>query len=68
MLARERSPGVDADLEDLCSELLGLLGFALDAPIVEDEWMEVAVARVEHVADAKAVLHGELVDPAKHLR
>ncbi len=43
------------------------VGLALDALVVEDERVQVAVAGVEDVADAEAVLALELGDPAQHL-
>ena len=42
-------------------------GLALDARVVEHERVEVAVAGVKDVADAKAVLARELVDSPQHL-
>ena len=68
MLAGDRPARVDAGDQDLVREVLGALGLALDAPVVEDEWMQVPVSRVEHVADAQPGLPGELLDPAQHLR
>ena len=68
VLAGDRAAGVDAGLEDLAREQLGALGLAVDAPVVEDERVQVAVARVEDVADAEPVLLRERVDPAQHLR
>ena len=55
MLARERAARVEARVEDRLGELARLLGLAR-LGVVEDERVEVAVAGVEHVADAQAVL------------
>ena len=44
------------EVEDRGGELLGALGLALDALVVEHERVEVAVAGVEDVGDAQAVL------------
>ena len=68
VLAGDRAARVDARLEDPARELLGARGLALDAAVVEDERMQVAVAGVEDVADAQPVLARELVDAAQHLR
>ena len=62
MLARDRAARVDAGDEDLLRELLRARRLALDAAVVEDERVEVAVPGVEDVADAQAVLPRELVD------
>ena len=60
MLAGERAARVDARLENRLREPPRPLGLALDAPVVEHERVEVAVAGVEDVADAQPVLRLEL--------
>src|SRR5690348_13716461 len=52
VLAGDRAPGLDACLEDSRCELLRAGGLACDAAVVEHERVEVAVARMEDVADA----------------
>ena len=49
------------------ARLLRALGLAGHAGVVEHERVQVAVARVEDVADAQAVLALQLGDPAQHL-
>src|SRR5712691_7371010 len=66
VLARERAARVDAGLEDRLGELLPAFGLALDAGVVEDERVQVAVAGVEDVADAEAVLALQVADPPQH--
>src|SRR5262249_18571871 len=56
VLPGQRAPGVDARGEDLLSQLACPLGFPGSALVVEDERVQVAVAGVEDVADAEAVL------------
>src|SRR5262245_50134646 len=67
VLTGEGAPGVDAGVEDRRGELPRSLRLAR-ARVVEDEWMKVAVAGVEHVADEQPVLLGELLDAPEHLR
>ena len=64
VLAGDRAAGRDAGVEDRARAQLGPLGLALDGPVVEDERVQVAVAGVEDVADAQAVLDRELLDAA----
>ena len=66
VLAGERAARVEAGAEDRLGQLLGRLGLALRG-VVEYERVQVAVACVEDVADAEAVLLRELADPAQHL-
>ena len=54
MLARERAARVEAGVEDRLGELARLLRLAL-LGVVEDERVQVAVARVEDVADPQTV-------------
>ena len=49
-------------------ELLGALRLPLDPAVVEDERVEVAVAGMEDVADAEAVLRDSSSIAAQHLR
>ena len=67
MLAGDRAARVDAEHEDQLRKLLRTRGLALDAPVVEHERMQIAVAGVEDVAHTQAVLLGQRVDAAKDL-
>src|SRR3954447_18243129 len=62
MLAGDRAAGLDAELENLRRERLGALGLAVDATVVEHEWMQIAVARMKDIAHAEPVLHRQRVD------
>src|SRR5207248_6462427 len=53
--------------EDLLGKLLRTLGLPRAALVVEHERVQIAVARVEDVADAQAVLALELGDAPQHL-
>ena len=50
VLAGDRAAHVDAQLEDLGAEVLGALELAAVVRVEQDQRMQVAVARVEHVA------------------
>jgi hypothetical protein len=56
VLAGQHAADLDAQPQDIGAELLGLLQFARLVGIVEDQRMQVAVAGVEDVGDAQAVL------------
>ena len=68
MLAGDRAAERDAEVEDLAARRSAARsaspGIAL---VVEDERVQVAVAGVEDVADAHAVLDCQLADPPQHL-
>src|SRR5918994_1814363 len=66
VLAGERAAGVEARVENRLCELPRLVRLAR-LGVVEDERVEVAVARVEDVADAQSVLVREILDAAQHL-
>src|SRR5712692_6771058 len=68
VLAGDRAARLDARVEDRLGQLLGALGLALVALVVEDERMEVPVAGVEDVADPQPELFLQLGDPAQHCR
>src|SRR5581483_4460130 len=68
VLAGQRAAGLDTGLEDRLRQLPGALRLALDARVVEDERVQVAVAGVEDVPDAQPVLALQVCDPAEHLR
>src|SRR5688572_6517213 len=65
VLAGDRAARRDARFEDLETRLLHAIELALLRE--EDEWMEVAVARVEHVRDADAVSLRDLAHRAQHV-
>ena len=67
VLAGDRAAGLDARDDDLAGQLLGALGLALGVAVVADERVQVAVAGVEDVGHAQAVLARELVDAVEHL-
>ena len=65
MLAGDGAAGGDAEIEDFGGESLRGDLLAGDALIVEDEWVEVAVASVKDVGDAKAGSFAEGIDFAE---
>src|SRR6516225_2422484 len=68
MLAGEDAAHLDAEPEDVGTEILGLLELTGLVGVVEDERMQIAVARVEDVGDREAVLRGELAHAGEHGR
>src|SRR5262245_3170042 len=68
VLAGDRPTDIGADLHDLGARLDHPRLFTRLARIVEDVGMEVAVAGVEHVADAEARGGDDLVHAAEHVR
>ena len=68
VLAREHAAAVDAELQDLGAERLGAIELAWNVGVVEDQGMQVAVARVEHVRDAQPKALRHLGDRAEHAR
>src|SRR5215472_12238259 len=67
VLARDGAADLGADLEDLAARLDHARFLAGDARIVEDVRVQVAVAGVEDVANAKAMRCRDLVHPRQHL-
>ncbi len=61
MLAGEHAADLDAEPEDVGAERLGRLDLARDVRVVEDQRVQVAVAGVEDVGDAQAVLARHLL-------
>src|SRR5207247_2421587 len=71
VLARDGAAGVDAGQQDRLGQLSRPLGLPLPALVVENERVQVAVAGMEDVADAQAVLALQprhLPEPARALR
>src|SRR5687767_13601691 len=60
VLAGDRAPDADRELEDLAAESFGALELAGFVGVVQDQRMEVAVAGVENVSAAQPVLGFEL--------
>src|SRR5215211_2499178 len=60
VLPGERPAVLQAGEDDLAGQLLGLLGLAGGIVVVEDQWVEVAVAGVEDVGDPEAVLFAQV--------
>ena len=67
MLAGDRSAERDAQPEDLGGQRLGAIVRAGLASVEEDQRMQVAVAGVEDVGDADAVLRRQLLDGDQRL-
>ena len=67
VFAGERSAGIDAVLQNLGADFRGEIGLPGNLLVVADQRMQVAVAGVEHVADAKAAARLELTDAIEHL-
>ena len=68
MFTGDGAAGGDAEVEDFGGERFGGVLLTGDACIVEDEWVEVAVAGVEDVGDADACGCAEARDFAHDLR
>src|SRR5439155_22503059 len=68
VLARDRAADLGADLHDLGAGLYDARLRTGHARIVEDVRVQVAVARMEDVADAQAVGGDDLVHAAEHVR
>ncbi len=68
VLARQHAADLHAEPQDVGAQRLRPLRVAGDGGIVEDERVQVAVARVEHVGDAQAMLGGEFVHAGQHAR
>ena len=67
MLAGDRAAHGHAGLEDLGPEGLGAMQLVGIVGVEEDERMQVAVAGVEDVEAAQAMLDGHLLDGDQHL-
>ena len=68
MLTGERAADFHAVANDFGGGLHGALELAFVARIVKDDWVKVAVAGVENVADVETVARANLADAAKSLR
>src|SRR5262245_21107503 len=68
VLARDRSPGVDAVLENFRRHGFGVRRLTRDRFIVANQRMEIAVAGMKDVANRQARPLLELADPAEHFR
>src|SRR6478672_1088367 len=62
VLARNRSAQADTQADDLGRELLGTIVRARLASVVQDQWVQVPVARVEDIGDADTVACGHRFD------
>ncbi len=68
VLAGQHAADLDAELQDFRAERLGLVELARLVGVVEDQRMQVAVAGMEHVGDAQAVVLRQFADALEHLR
>jgi hypothetical protein len=68
VLAGDRAADLDAELEDLRAERFRADALRLDVGVVQNERMEVAVARVEHVGAAQVVFVRPVLDSPQHVR
>src|SRR6185369_15977691 len=66
VLARQAAAHAADELEDVLARLADAVDHALLALVVQDDRMEVAVARVEHVGDDDPLLLLDLVDLVEH--
>ena len=62
MLTREAAADLDAELEDLVADLLGLLLLVRVVDVVEHQRVQVAITRVEHVGGPQAMLVADCTD------
>ena len=67
VLAGDRAAEADAEAEDLGRQDLGAIVRARLAAVVENQRVQVAVARVEDVGDANAVLARQCLDRRRAL-
>src|SRR5580698_5234814 len=68
MLSRDRAAGVDAIFQNLLARGFGALEFARHVVVEEDDRVQVAIARVENIADLEVVLFRHLSDEAQRGR
>ncbi len=68
MLAGDGAADLHAQLQDLGAEMLGAVEFAGLVGVEQDQRMQVAVAGMEHVGAAQAVLDLHVGDAQQHLR
>ncbi len=68
MLAGEHAADLDAELQDIGAERLGALKLARVHAIEDDEGMQIAVAGMENIAEAKPVFGRHLRHPRQHRR
>ena len=67
VLAGQHAADLDAEPQDVGAERLGPLELAGLVGVVEDQRMQIAVAGVEDVGDAQAVLRRQSPHPRQHL-
>src|SRR2546426_6262949 len=65
ILSRDRSAETQTDAKNLASDVLGKLLLSRHFGVVENERMEIAIARVKDVCDAKSGLPRECLDVAE---
>ncbi len=68
MFAGQHAAEFDAAAQDVGTERLGSLDLAGLVGVVEDQGMQIAVAGVKNVGDAKTVFFGEIADSRQRLR
>ena len=56
MLASQHAAHLDTKPQDVGAERFGALQLALLVGVVHDQWMQIAIARMEHIGDPQAVL------------
>src|SRR6187455_2530471 len=66
VLTRDRSTGFDAVDQNLSRDPLRQLGLPFDALVVTDQRMQIAIAGVEHIPDAKTFALAERPDAPEH--
>ena len=68
MLASEASADFNAEFQNIIACFFGLVRFFLIIAIIEDERVQIAIARVEHIGDAQAIACHNLVNATQHQR
>ncbi|MNN53430.1 hypothetical protein D3C81_1681840 [compost metagenome] len=68
MLAGDAAAHCHAQFKDAPADGFGAFQFAGQVGIEQDQWVHVAVAGVEHVGNAQAVLRGQFADALEHAR
>ena len=68
MLAGQAAADLDAEPQDVRAKRFAQLQIALFVGIKQDQRVHVAVARVEYVANLKAIFRRQLVDALQHVR
>src|SRR6185312_11358533 len=68
MLPRQNTADLDAQTQNIVAELFGTIEFAGHVGVIEDQRMQVAVARMKHIGYAETVFLRQRFHPPQHFR